>query len=145
MKIRECMTEDVRIAKPEATLRDAAMAMATLDVGLLPVTDGSRLIGMVTDRDIAVRGVAMGMDPDSPIGNVMTTDVKYCFDDEDVAEVLENMGDIQVRRLLVLDRDKRLVGIVSLGDLATNGDAAHAGQALGDISKPGGEHSQTAH
>ncbi|MET3790608.1 CBS domain-containing protein [Aquamicrobium terrae] len=139
------MTRDVRFAGPEAKLRDVARAMASLDIGLLPVADDNRLVGMITDRDIAVRGVASGMGPDTPVKDVMSTDVKYCFEDEEVASVLDNMGDIQVRRLPVLNREKRLVGIVSLGDLATNGDATNAGRALGGISKPGGEHSQTAH
>ena len=139
------MTKDVRIAMPDATLRDVAQAMATLDAGLLPVADGDQLIGMVTDRDIAVRGVALGKGPETPVREVMTSDVKYCVDDEEVSAVLQNMGDIQVRRLPVLNRDKRLVGIVSLGDLATNGEAMHAGEALGGISQRGGEHSQTTH
>lgn len=145
MRVRDCMTKDVRIAMPDATLRDVAQAMATLDAGLLPVADGDQLIGMVTDRDIAVRGVALGKGPETPVREVMTSDVKYCFDDEEVSAVLQNMGDIQVRRLPVLNRDKRLVGIVSLGDLATNGEATHAGEALGGISQRGGEHSQTTH
>lgn len=136
------MTRDVRFAGPEATLKEAAEAMARLDIGLLPVAEGDRLVGMISDRDIAVRGVAAGMSAETPVRAIMSADVKYCFEDEDVVGVLANMGDIQVRRLPVLDREKRLVGIVSLGDLATNGDAAHAGKALGGISQPGGEHSQ---
>ncbi|MDG4879744.1 CBS domain-containing protein [Mesorhizobium sp. WSM4884] len=145
MKVQECMTKDVRIATAEATLRDVAQAMAVLDAGLIPVADNDRLVGMVTDRDIAVRGVALGMGPDSPVRDVMTTDVKYCFEDEEISDVLRNMSDIQVRRLPVLNRDKRLVGIVSLGDLAGNDEAAHAGKALEGISQPGGQHSQTKH
>ncbi|MHA6684208.1 CBS domain-containing protein [Mesorhizobium sp. A556] len=145
MRVSECMTKDVRFAKPDVTLRDAAKAMAILDVGLLPVADNSRLIGMVSDRDITVRGMAAGLGPDTPVREVMSTEVKYCFDDEEIANVLENMGNIQVRRLPVLNREKRLVGIVSLGDLATNSEPTHAGEALGGISKPGGEHSQTTH
>jgi CBS domain-containing protein len=145
MKIRDCMTKDVKIAAPDESLRDAARMMAELDAGILPVSDGQRLIGMITDRDIAVRGVAAGKGPDAKVREVMSVDVKYCFDHEDVAEVLRNMGDIQVRRLPVLSREKRLVGIVSLGDLATNGAAMMAGNALNGISQPGGEHSQTRH
>ncbi|MFE0018909.1 CBS domain-containing protein [Mesorhizobium sp. NPDC059054] len=145
MRVRDCMTKDVRIAMPDATLRDVAQAMASLDAGLLPVAEGDHLIGMVTDRDIAVRGVAMGKGPETPVRDVMTGDVKYCFDDEEVSAVLQNMGDIQVRRLPVLNRDKRLVGIISLGDLAMNGEAMHAGEALGGISQRGGEHSQITH
>ena len=100
---------------------------------------------MITDRDIAIRGVAEGKGPDARIREVMSTEVKYCFDDEDAEEVLRNMSELKVRRLPVVNRDKRLVGIISLGDLAVNGEAAQAGAALGGISQPGGEHSQTAH
>jgi CBS domain-containing protein len=145
MKIRDCMTNDVKIATPDESLRDAANMMAELDAGVLPVADGDRLVGMITDRDIAIRGVATGKGPDAKVREVMSAEVKYCFDHEDVAEVLRNMGDIQVRRLPVLNSAKRLVGIVSLGDLATNGAAVMAGNALNEISQPGGEHSQTRH
>ena len=119
--------------------------MASLDAGALPVSENDRLVGMITDRDIAIRGVAEGKGPDARIREVMSTEVKYCFDDEDAEDVLRNMGDLKVRRLPVVNRDKRLVGIISLGDLAMNGEAAQAGKALGGISQPGGEHSQTAH
>ncbi len=144
MKVSDCMTRDVRISAPQQTIRDAAKLMAELDVGILPVGENDRLIGMVTDRDIAIRGVARGCSPDAPVHEVMTDDVKYCFMDQSIEEVSHNMGDIQVRRLPVVDRNKRLVGIVSLSDIA-NGDGAveQAGEALRDISQPGGEHSQT--
>ena len=145
MKISNCMTNDVQIANPDQTIREVAQIMARLDAGSMPVGDNDRLVGMITDRDIAIRGVAMGKGPDAKVSDVMSSDVKYCFDDEEVEEVLHNMGDLQVRRLPVLNRDKRLVGIISLGDLATNGQTADAGEALSGISKPGGEHSQTAH
>jgi CBS domain-containing protein len=143
MKVSDCMTRDVRISAPQQTIRDAAKLMAELDVGILPVGENDRLIGMVTDRDIAIRGVARGCSPDAPVREVMTDDVKYCFMDQSIEEVSHNMGDIQVRRLPVVDRNKRLVGIVSLSDIA-NGDGAveQAGEALRDISQPGGEHSQ---
>ncbi|PBB87708.1 MULTISPECIES: CBS domain-containing protein [unclassified Mesorhizobium] len=145
MKIRSCMTKDVTIANPEQSIRDVAQMMERLDAGAVPVADGDRLVGMITDRDIAIRGVAAGKGPDAKVGDVMSPEVKYCFDDDDVERVLENMGDLQVRRLPVLNRDKRLVGIVSIGDLATNGETAETGDALRDISRPGGEHSQSAH
>lgn len=145
MKISDCMTNDVKIATPDESLRDAASMMAELDAGVLPVADGDRLVGMITDRDIAIRGIAAGKGPDAKVREVMSAEVKYCFDHEDVADVLRNMGDIQVRRLPVLNSAKRLVGIVSLGDLATNGAAIMAGNALNEISQPGGEHSQTRH
>ncbi|TIM15030.1 MAG: CBS domain-containing protein [Mesorhizobium sp.] len=148
MKVGNCMTRNVQVANPEQSIREVAEMMGRLDAGVMPVGDHDRLVGMITDRDIAIRGVALGKGPDTKVRDVMSPEVKYCFDDEDVEHVLENMGDLQVRRLPVLNRDKRLVGIISLGDLATNGEAAEAGEAgeaLSDISKPGGEHSQTAH
>jgi CBS domain-containing protein len=145
MKISDCMTKDVEIADPDQTIRQAAQTMASLDAGVMPVGEDDKLVGMITDRDIAIRGIAEGKGPDAKVREVMSTDVKYCFEDEEVDHVLENMGDLQVRRLPVLNRDKRLVGIVSLGDLASNGEAIEAGHALSDISRPGGEHSQTTH
>jgi CBS domain-containing protein len=118
MRVRDAMTPDVQLCTPEDTLRDAAEAMAALNCGLLPVSEGDRLVGMISDRDIAIRGVAMGRGPDSRVRDVMTADVKYCFEDQDLEDVTANMGDIQVRRLPVLDRDKRLIGIIALGDIA---------------------------
>lgn len=146
MKVSDCMTRDVRIASPSQSIQEAALLMAELDVGVLPVGEDDRLVGMVTDRDIAVRGIACGLGPDSSVREVMTEAVKYCFADQTLEEVSRNMGDIQVRRLPVVDREKRLVGIISLSDIA-NGEGAvdEAGEALRDISQPGGEHSQTAH
>lgn len=143
MKIRECMSTDVRIARPDDTLETAAQAMAEIDAGAMPVGEDDRLVGMITDRDIAVRGVAHGLGPEDLVGDVMSADVMYCFEDEAVEHVLSNMGDMQVRRLPVLNREKRLVGIVSLGDLAKTAVRAKAGTALGDISRKGGLHSQT--
>jgi CBS domain-containing protein len=145
MKVGNCMTRNVKIADPDHTIREAAMIMAKIDAGVLPVGENDRLVGMITDRDIAVRGVAEGKGPDAKVREVMSTDVRYCFEDEEINHVLENMGDIQVRRLPVLNRDKRLVGIISLGDLAANGKAAKTGEALSGISQHGGQHSQTAH
>jgi CBS domain-containing protein len=142
-KISDCMSKDVQIAEADQTIRQAAQSMARLDAGVMPVREGDRLVGMITDRDIAIRGVAMGKGPDTEIRDVMSTDVKYCYDDEEVEEVLHSMGDLQVRRLPVLNRSKRLVGIISLGDLAKIGETVETGKALSGISKPGGEHSQT--
>jgi len=145
MRVNECMTRDVTIADPQDTICNAAKMMADCDAGVLPVGENDRLVGVITDRDIAVRGVAAGKDPSAKIRDVMSTEVRYCFEDDDIADVLRNMGELQVRRLPVLNRDKRLVGIVSLSDLATNGQAADAGKTLTDIARPGGEHSQTLH
>jgi CBS domain-containing protein len=145
MRVSNCMTKDVQIADPEQTLREAAVSMGRLDAGVLPVGENDRLVGMITDRDIAIRGIAEGKGPEAKIRDVMSTEVRYCFDDEDVDDVLHTMSALKVRRLPVLNRDKRLVGIISLGDIATHGEKAETGEALSDISQPGGEHSQTAH
>jgi CBS domain-containing protein len=143
MKVSEVMTKDVRLIEPTQTIRDAAKLMAEMDAGIMPVREGDRLVGMITDRDIAVRGVAEGKGPDTPIREVMTQDVKYCYEDDDTNDVARNMADIQVRRLLVLTRDKRLVGIVSLGDMATSNGSGRVGEAVAGISQPGGQHSQS--
>ena len=143
MKVSEAMTRDVRVASPNQTIQDAARLMAEVDTGVLPVGENDRLVGMITDRDIAVRGVAEGKGPQTTIREVMTEHVHYCFEDEDTDDVAQKMADSQVRRLPVLNRDKRLVGILSLGDLAVMQGGRPAGEALAGISEPGGAHSQT--
>lgn len=146
MRISDCMTRDVRVADPDQTLREAARMMAELDAGILPVGENDRLVGMITDRDIAVRAVAHGKSPDTPVREIMNAQVRYCYEDDDVDEVLANMADIQVRRLPVLSREKRLIGIVSIGDLSKKADDdAGTGHALGGITQPGGQHTQAAH
>jgi CBS domain-containing protein len=145
MKVSDCMTREVRIASPEDTIRDAALAMAKIDAGSLPVGENDRLVGMITDRDIAIRGVGAGKGPNAKVREIMTQEVKYCFEDEPIEDVLQNMGDLKVRRLPVLNREKRLVGIISLGDVAQEGRPTPTGQTLGLISQPGGQHSQTVH
>lgn len=117
--------------------------MASVDSGALPVGENDRLVGMITDRDIAIRAVAEGKGPQTKVRDVMSAEVKYCYDNQEVDKVTRNMGDIKVRRLPVVDRDKRLVGILSLGDLAASG-AKKAGDALSSISQPGGDHNQVA-
>jgi CBS domain-containing protein len=139
------MTREVRLADPNDTIAEAAKVMARLDAGVLPVGANDKLVGMITDRDIAIRAIAQGKGPDARVGEVMNAEVKYCFDDQEIDEVLRNMGELQLRRLPVLNHQKRLVGIISLGDMAANGQAKLAGDALGDISRRGGMHSQTAH
>lgn len=143
MKVRDLMTRDVRVASPDETLQHAATIMVALDAGILPVAENGRLVGMITDRDIAVNGVAIGKGPDATVGEVMTRDVKYCYDDQEINEITDNMAEIQVRRLPVLSRDKRLVGIVSLGDIAQLHSGASAGEALVGITEPTGQHNQT--
>ncbi len=142
MKIRDVMTPSVRTVAPTATIREAAQIMAETDVGVLPVADNERLLGMVTDRDIAVRAVALGRNAETPVREAMSPEIKYCFEDDDVDDVCENMADQQLRRLPVVDRDKNLVGIVSLADLANRADSDAAGEALEGITRPGGQHSQ---
>jgi CBS domain-containing protein len=138
MKVSNVMTKNIRLVSPDQTLRDAARMMSEEDVGALPVADNDRLVGMVTDRDIAIRGVGEGMAAEAKVRQVMTEQVKYCFEDEDLAHVSQNMASLQMRRLPVMNRDKRLVGIVSLGDLAVASKAkSQAAQALHGISQPG--------
>lgn len=145
MKVSEAMTPEVMIADPNQAICDAAKMMADLDAGVLPVGENDRLVGMITDRDIAVRAIAEGRGPDTQVRDVMTSDIKYCFDDQSIDEVTRNMGDLQVRRLPVVNRDKRLVGILSLGDLAVENQwADEAGEALSQISQPGGRTSQSS-
>jgi CBS domain-containing protein len=136
MKINEVMTSDVEIASPEDTLQTAAKLMGELDVGVLPIGENDRLVGMVTDRDIAIRGVGGGSDIASmKLRDVMTKDVRYCFEDEDTGAVAAKMSEWQVRRLPVLNRDKRLVGIVSLGDLAIGDQSEAPHKALKGVSE----------
>src|SRR3954471_7980790 len=142
MKVHDAMSPEVQLCTPDDTLRNAAEAMAALDVGLLPVTDNERLIGMISDRDIAIRGIGLGRGPDCRVGDVMSAEVKYCYDDQDLDDVTTNMGDIQVRRLPVLNREKRLVGIIALGDIAQAHAGDGTGAALSQISRPGGQHAQ---
>jgi CBS domain-containing protein len=137
MRISERMTRDVELAAPTQTILDAARMMAELDVGALPVGEDDRLVGMVTDRDIVIRGVAAGRGIDTPIREVMTEEIKYCYEDQTLEEVTRNMGNVQIRRLPVLNREKRLVGIVSLGDIATSQESTEqTGEALEGISRP---------
>lgn len=145
MRISECMSRDVRLARPSDTIQQAAKMMANIDCGCLPVQENDRLAGMITDRDITIRAIAEGKGADCLVSEVMSRDVKYCYEDDDTEDVLRNMGDIKLRRLPVLNRDKRLVGIISLSDLATGGERPRAGEALQHIAEPGGPHSQTLH
>ena len=137
MQIREVMTSDVRLVDPGTTLKDAAQMMREGDFGLLPIGENDRLVGTITDRDITIRAVASGKDPNSTtVRDAMSEGIFYCFEDQSVDEVADMMGDKQVRRMPVLNRDKRLVGIVALGDLATErGADDDAGEALSEISK----------
>ena len=143
MKVSDAMTSDVRVVRPEQSICEAAQIMAECDSGALPVTDGERLIGVVTDRDIAIRAVAREMSPDTTVGEIMSTEVLYCYEDESLEDVAQNMGDMQVRRMPVMSRAKRLVGIVSIGDLSLTTSPDVTGLAVADVSRPGGPRSQT--
>jgi CBS domain-containing protein len=135
MKVSELMTPDVEIVRPDDTLHTAAKMMADIDTGALPVGENDRLVGMITDRDIAIRAVAKGCDPDkTTVRQAMSQHIRFCFEDEDTREVSRKMSEWEVRRLPVLNRDKRLVGIVSLGDLATGGAEEESREALKEIS-----------
>lgn len=139
MRVRDCMSVGVTITTPQTNVREAALMMREAETGSLPVAENDRLVGMITDRDIVIRAVANGKWADTPVGDVMTPEVHYCFDDEDLNIVAEKMGDLRVRRLPVLNRDKRLVGIVSLGDISQSGHG-RAAMALKDIAVKGRQH-----
>jgi CBS domain-containing protein len=138
MQLKEIMTKDVEIVDAEATLKDAAQKMKSLDVGLIPVCDGNKLAGMLTDRDITVRATAEGLNPTkTKVADIMSPEVACCFEDENIEEAVRVMQYMQVRRLPIMGRDNRLVGIVSLGDLAVHTDDQFlAGEALKEVSEP---------
>jgi CBS domain-containing protein len=137
MKIQEVMTPDVSYVTPDTPILEIARKMRDGDIGSTPVIENDRLVGMVTDRDIVVRVVAEGIPTQTATArDAMSPGILYCFDDESVDEVLEKMGDQQIRRLPVVNRDKRLVGVVSLGDLSLTGKRKRAGEALQEISQP---------
>lgn len=144
MQVSKAMTRDVRIANPDQSICDVARIMADNDVGALPVGEKDRLVGMITDRDIAVRAVAQGMPPETKVRAVMSPEVKYCFEDEELSHVVHNIGDLQIHRLPVLSRSKRLVGIVSLADIAATEGPDAAGEAVCGILASGG-HAGAAH
>lgn len=142
MKVSDVMTRNVQTVRPDEPVQQAASFMLTADAGSIPVTDGDRLIGMITDRDIAVRGVAKGYGPDTPVRELMTDDIVSARADDDVEEVATKMSQAQVRRLPVIDDNERLCGIVSLGDLAREADDESANEALEGVSERGGQHQQ---
>ena len=142
MKVKEAMTPQVRTAKPYQSIWEAAQIMLEVDAGALPVGDEDRLVGMITDRDIAVRAVAARRPPETKVSEVMTNQVLYCFEDEDVEDVADTMSEQKVRRLPVVDRAKHLVGIISLADLAQYDKVQTAGRATAEITQAGGPHSQ---
>ena len=142
MKVSEVMTRDVQTVRPDQTAREAASFMLRTDAGAIPVTEGDRLLGMITDRDIAVRGVAEGHGPDTPVRELMTNDMVCARMDDDVEDAASKMSEAQVRRLPVLDEQEKLCGIVSLGDLSRETDVDCAAAALEGVSQPSGQHQQ---
>jgi CBS domain-containing protein len=136
MRVQDLMTLNVELGRPEMTLTEVARKMRDGDFGLLPIAEGDRLVGMITDRDIVIRAVAEPKDPESTrVRDVMSSGVLYCYEDQTLEEVARNLGDNQIRRLPVLNRDKRLVGILSLGDISkSDASAETVDQALGEIS-----------
>jgi CBS domain-containing protein len=139
MKVKETMTREVDVVSPETTLRDAAERMNSLDVGVLPVCDNDRLVGVITDRDITVRATADGLDPfATQVGEIMSKDdLITCTEDEEVEDATRKMRDKQVRRLPVLNAERRLVGILALGDVAADEvDVRVSSEALREISRP---------
>jgi CBS domain-containing protein len=140
MLVSEVMTRDVKVADPEMSIGAAAKIMEEIDAGFLPVGENDRLVGTITDRDIAIRAIGHGMGPETKVREIMSKNVKYCFEDEDISGVAANMADVQVRRLPVVNRDKRLVGILALGDIAGKAATRVTGRATEGISRPGGKH-----
>jgi CBS domain-containing protein len=137
MQIKDIMTPDVSFVRPNTPIREIARRMRDHDIGSTPVVEDDRLIGMVTDRDIVLRVVAGDSNLDrAQARDAMSPGILYCFEDDSVESVLQSMGDNQIRRLPVVNRQKRLVGYVSLGDLSLSGKRRAAGEALQEISQP---------
>ena len=138
MQIREIMTRELDVIAPNSSVRDAALKMKELDVGAIPVCDGQKLAGLVTDRDITIRAVAEGRNPSEVrVAEVMSSDIAYCFEDETLEQAANLMESKQIRRLPILDQDRQLVGIVSLGDISVRSDEkTAAAEALEGISEP---------
>jgi CBS domain-containing protein len=136
MRVSEAMSRDVQVARPNDSIQAAARRMAEIDVGSLPVCDGEKLQGMITDRDIVVRALAEGRSFDTPVSEVMTAEVEYAYADDDLDEAADKMAEAQIRRLPVIDQDRRLVGILALGDVTGKVGDKTAGQTLEEISEP---------
>jgi CBS domain-containing protein len=135
-KVSEVMTRDIHIAAPDQTIADAAAEMARADIGCLPVGDKDKLVGMITDRDIVVRAVAKGLDAKTRVSEVMTDSIKYCYSDQSVDEVARNMAELGVRRLPVVNREKRLVGFIALSNIAQGGDDGARDTFLAGVATP---------
>ena len=136
MQLSQIITRNVETVGPQTSVKEAAQRMRSLDVGSLPVCDGRRLLGMVTDRDITIRITSEGRDVNTPVSEAMTPELAFVFEDDDVRRAAQVMKERQIRRLPVLDRSKNLVGIVSLGDLSGTGDDKLSGDTLERVSEP---------
>ncbi|MEX0803901.1 MAG: CBS domain-containing protein [Candidatus Binatia bacterium] len=145
MRVAEIMTRDPEVVTSEFVLKDAALKMRELGVGMLPIRNDDRLVGMLTDRDITIRATAEGRDPTkTQVHEVMTQDMVYCFEDQDVSEAAKLMQEKQIRRLPILNREKRLVGIVSLGDVAVHsGEKNVVAETIKEVSEPAEPHRST--
>jgi CBS domain-containing protein len=140
MNVKDIMTRDVEVVHPDDPIKEAAQRMRDRDIGFLPVCDGDRLVGVVTDRDLILRGLAEGTDPSTSVGrDLMTSPVVWCFDDQNLKEAAALMEAHQIRRVAVLRReDKRLVGVLSLGDIARSSTKKISGEVLESVSEPAG-------
>jgi CBS domain-containing protein len=136
MKVKDVMSRNCTFVSPQTTLAEAAKIMGDQDIGFIPVAENDKMIGMITDRDIVIRAVAKGAECNSPVKAAMSPQTYYCFDDQDAEEVCANMADIKVRRLPVVNREKRLVGVVSIGDLAQGVNKIKVGQTVQSITDP---------
>jgi CBS domain-containing protein len=136
MKVSEVMSGDVVVVQQQDSIRAAAELMRSRDIGSVPVSANDKLVGMVTDRDMVVRALAQGLDAGTPVSQVMSVGIKYCFDDEELRDVARNMSELRVRRLPVVDRDKKLVGFVSLSNIADAGDSRATEQLLEGTAQP---------
>jgi CBS domain-containing protein len=145
MRVAEVMSRNVQLASPDDSLTAVAKRMVEEDVGFLPVGENDRLVGTITDRDIVARAVAQGRDGQTKVREVMSGQIRYCYDDEDMDHVIRNLGELQLRRLPVVNRQNRLVGVISLADAARKSDPAGASAGLSAIAAPGGQHSQSRH
>jgi CBS domain-containing protein len=142
MKVSESMTAGVEVVSPQEPIAQAARTMRDKEVGFLPVLENGKLVGIVTDRDMVIRGVARDLRPDAPVRDVMSRELLYCFDDEDLDDAAAKMSDNQVRRLPVLTRDMTLIGVITLGDIAqaSDDDGLRAGETLSKVTEAGGMH-----
>ena len=137
MKLREIMSDHVEVIHPDDSLQTAAEKMRDRDIGFLPVCDGDRLIGVLTDRDLITRALADGLESKAILGrDLVTSPAIYCFDDQSIEEAAKLMHDNQIRRLVVLSRDKQMVGVISLGDLAMTASDKLTGDVLQSVSEP---------